>query len=61
VAGQGRYADTFVEQSTPEGLSRVLGALITALATDPSRARSLRGRVYHKLRGLLAAWRLTSR
>ena len=55
------YADTFVEQSTPEQLSRVVEALIAALATDPSGARSLRGRIYHKVRGLLATCRLTSR
>ncbi|MEB3185059.1 MAG: glycosyltransferase 61 family protein [Cyanobacteriota bacterium] len=61
AAALARHTDTFVEQGTPEQLSRVLAALIAAVATDPSRAHTLRGRIYHWLRRRLAARRLTSR
>jgi hypothetical protein len=51
------YAETFVDQSTPEQLARVLRALIATLATQPRGPSYLRGRLYHTLRGFMAALR----
>lgn len=53
------YAQALQKECTPEQLARVLQALLTSLVTAPPKPPSRRGRLYRKVRGLLAA-RLTS-